>query len=184
MANGSDRFPLFASPMITSLMLERAKQGDAGAIAALMNDAVQAQEVWVKATLESDCLQLMLKSPAILNQLTCMAFIQRGLLRLQPALIQRVTAYTWRTGDAFPLWIATFSLEQNASFQGNSMLRVDQPQTLSQSAEVPLGESAAASLHSTAQALVPPTAKQRSQLFKLSFLIVLMTMAYFVIAGV
>ena len=104
--------------MITSLnRLERAKQGDAGAIAALMNDVLQAQEVWVKATFDRDCLQVMLKSPAILNQSTCLVFIQRGLLSLQPVGVKHVRAYGWRVGDAFPLWIATVSLEQGSLAQ-------------------------------------------------------------------
>jgi hypothetical protein len=172
--------------MTTSLMLERAKQGDAGAIAALMNDVLQVQEVWVKATLESDCLQVMLKSPAVLNQLTCIAFIQRGLLRLQPADIQQVRAYAWRTGDAFPLWIATFSLEQNAPLQAQATPGVAQSLQQSLSPKVPFGGSAPTSLQPPAQALAAPlpAAKPRSELFKLGFVIVLMTMAYFVMIGV
>ncbi|PSB23894.1 hypothetical protein [Stenomitos frigidus] len=170
--------------MITSLsLLERAKQGDAGAIAALMNDVLQAQDVWVKATLESDCLQVMLKSPAVLHQLTCITFMQRGLLRLQPDAIKQVRAYAWRVGDAFPLWIATFSLEQDSLLQGQLKAVIDQP--ASASAVMPSGdETSAPSQPSMPTLTLPPPIGKRSELFKLGFVIVAITMVYFVVTGV
>ena len=175
--------------MILSLsLLERAEQGDAGAIAALMNDVLQTQEVWVKATLDRDCLQVMLKSPAVLNQATSIAFIRRGLLRLQPKAIKHVRAYAWQVGDAFPLWIATFSLEKDTLLSGQKAVG----QLDGRVAEVVLAGDAQATqpsiqpaTQSATQALTPsPTARQRPDLFKLGFVLVLMTMVYFVVIGV
>jgi len=184
LANGSDRFPFLHNAMTTRLsLLDRARQGDAGAIAALMNDVLKTQEVWVKATLDADCLQVMLKAPATLNQATCIAFMRRGLLRLQPEAIAQVRAYAWRVGDTFPLWIATFPLEQpllevQATFKSELPLQ-------NVGAEVQSTDHPSASSHQLTQPLTAPLpviAKKRSDLFNLGFVIVLATMICFVVA--
>ncbi|MBW4583024.1 MAG: hypothetical protein KME42_25945 [Tildeniella nuda ZEHNDER 1965/U140] len=171
--------------MITLLsLLERAKQGDAGAIATLMNDVLQAQDVWVKAMSDRDCLQVMLKSAAVLNQVICIAFVQRGLQRLQPETIKHVRVYAWQVGDAFPLWIATFALEQNSLLQDQLQAVSDRP-LISTGADLPLGDSTSASLPQPIRTItLPPAAKRHSELFKLGFVLVLMTMVYFVVTGV
>jgi hypothetical protein len=171
--------------MTTQLsLLDRARQGDAGAIAALMNDVLTTQAVWVKATLDADCLQVMLKAPATLNQATCVAFIRRGLLHLQPEAIAQVRAYAWRVGDAFPLWIATFALEQPSM----ERLVSTPPAPLLQPTQLGASHTnVTSSLHQPAQTLtLPPstTVRQRSDFLKLSFVIVLATMIYFVVASV
>lgn len=176
---------------MTSLsLLDRAKQGNAEAIAALMNSALQSQSIWVKAALDADCLQVMLKSPDALNQATCMTFLHRGLLRLQPAAIAQVRAYAWRTGDAFPLWIATVPLERSP----NDPLRSIATPPLQQSALAAPGSDGQTSGHSSldnailslqtqaASAARPP--KRRFELFKMGFVLVLVTMIYFVVTGV
>lgn len=171
--------------MITPLsLLERAKQGDAGAIAALMNDVLQPQEVWVKATLDADCLQVMLKSPAVLSQNTCITFIRRGLLHLQPEAITQVRAYAWRVGDAFPLWIATFALKQPLS--DDQSISISEPSLHGMDAGAHFTDHLSVSLQQPVQALtpLPATSKQRSELFKLGFVIVLVTMVYFAVTGV
>lgn len=184
LANGSDRFPPLTSPIIMlPSLLERAKQGDAGAIATLMNDVLQAQDVWVKAMLDRDCLQVMLKSAAVLNQVICIAFIQQGLQRLQPETIKHVRVYAWQVGDAFPLWIATFALEQNSLLQGQLQAVSDRPLTIT-GADLPLGDDTSVPLQQPIQTVTLPPAKQRSELFKLGFVLVLMTMVYFVVTGV
>lgn len=185
LANGSDRFPLLTSPMITlPSLLDRAKQGDAEAIATLMNDVLQPQDMWVKAMLDRDCLQVMLKSAAVLNQVICIAFIQRGLQCLQPETIQHVRVYAWQVGDAFPLWIATFALEQNSLLEGQLKAVLDRPLTIT-GADLPLSDDTSVSLQQHIQTVtLPPAAEQRSELFKLGFMIVLMTMVYFVVTGV
>lgn len=183
---GAIVFLSFLTLMMTLLsLLDRAKQGDAGAIAALMNDVLQSQEVWVKATLDADCLQVMLKAPATLNQATCIAFIRRGLLRLQPEAIAQVRAYAWRVGDAFPLWIATFPLEQPL-LEVQATVKSELP-LQNVGAEVQSTDTPSASSHQLIQPLAAPLpviAKQRSDLFKMGFVLVLVTMVYLMVASV
>lgn len=185
--------------MITSLsLLERAKQGNAEAIAGLMNDVLRPQDVWVKAALDADCLQVMLKSPDALNQATCIAFLRRGLLKLQPETIAQVRAYAWRTGDAFPQWIATFPLErspeshltpivttpplqQSALPTSSSSKQPSEPSSTESSFSVNASEP----MQPQPQALPSePLPKRRFELFKMGFVLVLATMAYFVVMGV
>ncbi|MBD2037906.1 hypothetical protein H6F76_23415 [Leptolyngbya sp. FACHB-321] len=163
------------------------------AIAVLMNDALQAQDIWVKAILDGSCLQVMLKGQMPLHQANCVAFIRRGLLRLQPKAINQVVAYGWMVGDTFPLWIAAFSLEQ-------SLLPQKPLHTLASGATEPALE------HPLPPTTVPDTntrpnqttvqqpivslakssntAKQRSELLKLGVVIVLTTAVYFMVTGV
>ncbi|XHX80392.1 MAG: hypothetical protein RBJ76_10830 [Stenomitos frigidus ULC029] len=173
-------------------LLQRAQQGDAVAIAVLMNDALQAQDVWVKAMLDSSCLQVMLKGQMPLHQANCVAFIRRGLLRLQPDAINQVIAYGWRVGDAFPLWIAAFSLEQ-------PLLSQKPLHTLANGATERALEPLLASTNTTNSGLnqavhspqptvsrvtPPPTVRQRSELLKLGVVIVLTTAVYLMVTGV
>lgn len=180
--------------MSTSLsLLDHAKQGNAEAIAALMNEVLRPQDVWVKAVLDADCLQVMLKASEELHQATSIAFIRRGLLKLQPESIVQVRAYAWRTGDAFPQWIAAFPLEflpeSHAHPRPALPLQRDSadvtgvdssPSTLS-SQDNRSTSLLAAQVPTTPSAPLP---KRRFELFKMGFVLVLVTMVYFVVTGV
>ncbi|MBW4691841.1 MAG: hypothetical protein KME27_08725 [Lyngbya sp. HA4199-MV5] len=174
--------------MMTPLsLLERAKQGNAEAIAGLMNDVLRPQDVWVKAALDADCLQVMLKASADLNQATCIAFLRRGLLNLQPAAIAQVRAYAWRTGDAFPVWITTFSLEPSSEGHAHSIVSLpladlDSPVDGNASPSAAMDHPSSPAPSQTAIASTIP--KRRFELFKMGFVLVLVTMVYFVVAGV
>lgn len=98
--------------MTQALLLQLAKQGNPNSIAALMNAALWAESIRVKARVEEDCLHLMLRSPQLLNQHATIAFIRRGILGLQPEAIRSVMAYAWKQGDDFPHWIAQFALDE------------------------------------------------------------------------
>lgn len=98
--------------MTQALLLQLAKQGNPNSIAALMNAALWAESIRVKARVEEDCLHVMLRSPQVLNQHAAIAFIRRGIVRLQPEAIRSVMAYAWKQGDDFPHWIAQFTLDE------------------------------------------------------------------------
>jgi hypothetical protein len=98
--------------MTQALLLQLAKQGNPNSIAALMNAALWAESIRVKARVEEDCLHVMLRSPQLLNQHAAIAFIRRGIVRLQPEAIHSVMAYAWKQGDDFPHWIAQFALDE------------------------------------------------------------------------
>lgn len=179
--------------MSTSLsLLDHAKQGNAEAIAALMNEVLRPQDVWVKAVLDADCLQVMLKASEELNQATSIAFIRRGLLRLQPASIVQVRAYAWRTGDAFPLWITTFSLEPTPENPLDAIaplpshqIHSSTPTSNRQVSELSTIDSPSAPVPAQTQTVpstLPP--KRRFELFKMGVVLVVATTVYFMVMGV
>ncbi len=96
---------------VLQALMERAKQGDAAAIAVLMNDALISEKIRVKAILQDGCLQLMFRAPRLLNQHATIAFTRRGILRLRPASVVGVRLYAWQVDEDFPDWIAEFLLE-------------------------------------------------------------------------
>lgn len=164
------------------------------AIAVLMNDALQAQDIWVKVMLDGSCLQVMLKGQMPLHQANCIEFIRRGLLRLQPTAINQVIAYGWRVGDTFPLWIAAFSLEQ-------ALLPQKPLHTLASGAtepalEHPLAPTSVSDTNTRLNQTLPSqqptvplakssnTTRQRAELLKLGVVIVLTTAVYFMVTGV
>jgi hypothetical protein len=93
------------------VLLKLARQGDPRAIAALMNDALREQEIWVKASRHDRSLQIMLKAPRALDQSTCIAFLRWGMARLQSATIDHIHLYAWQSYGDFPDWVTDFALD-------------------------------------------------------------------------
>lgn len=123
--------------MTTSpFLIKLARQGDAAAITALMNAALRLQAVRVKTRLQGDCLQVMLRSPNELHPHAAIAFIRRGLLRLQAESIHSVRAYAWHQDPDFPVWIAEFDVspvESPAQVQAVPTIQTPEPPNLEQS---------------------------------------------------
>ncbi|MBW4695010.1 MAG: type IV pilin-like G/H family protein [Lyngbya sp. HA4199-MV5] len=94
-------------------LLERAQQGDPHAIAALMNLTLEPQGVVARAVVEEDCLHVFLSAARALNAKTLVAFIQRGILRLDVSSIQRVLVYGQRLSDDQPDWVEAFMLPRS-----------------------------------------------------------------------
>lgn len=94
-------------------LLERAKQGNPQAIAALMNLTLEPQGVVANAVVEDDCLHVFLSATRTLNAKTLVAFIQRGILRLNVASIQQVLVYGQRLDDDRPDWVEAFALPRS-----------------------------------------------------------------------
>lgn len=92
-------------------LLELAKQGDARAIAALINRSVQPKGITVvKAAFKDSCLQIMLESATVPNQQALVAFVRKEITGLAAASIQRVRVYGRRTGEEVPAWSQEFEL--------------------------------------------------------------------------
>ncbi|PSB26533.1 type IV pilin-like G/H family protein [Stenomitos frigidus] len=91
-------------------LLELAKQGEPEAIATLINLTLEPKGVVAKAAIEDDCLYVFLSSARVLNAKTLVAFIQRGILRLEVPSIQQVQVYGQRFEDDQPLWVETFAI--------------------------------------------------------------------------
>jgi Tfp pilus assembly protein PilE len=90
--------------------LELAKQGDAEAIASLMNRQLQPKGITAKATINSSCLQVMLASEETPNQQLLVEFIRKGLTGLGITAIERVEIFGKKVGEDFPAWSQKLNL--------------------------------------------------------------------------
>lgn len=93
-------------------LLELAKQGDATAIAALMNHHLQPKGVTATATLEDGCLQVALESQQVPNQPSLIEFVQKGITNLGVDAIKRVRVYGVQTGKTTPVWEQDIPLQR------------------------------------------------------------------------
>lgn len=89
-----------------------AKQGDAAAIATLMNRYFQPQGVSAIADIKDACLHVVLESAAIPIQETGVRFIRQEVSTWQPMGVKTVRVSGRQTGDSFLAWEETFSLAE------------------------------------------------------------------------
>lgn len=148
-------------PMTTqSVLIKLAQQGDAIAIAALMNAVLRYQHIRVSAQLEAGCLRIMLKSTLPLNQHAAIAFIRRGLLGLQVESVHSVRVYAWRIGQDFPAWVSEFAVVET--------LPASIPEVSSEQLVIPL----------PSHPVKVSTSKQFPRLEQLGFVVVLLIVVY------
>ncbi|MEA5505011.1 hypothetical protein VB735_18250, partial [Halotia wernerae UHCC 0503] len=75
--------------MTQANLLQLAKQGDAQAIASLMNRHLQSKGITAKAILEDGCLEVMLESAQVPNQQALVTFVYRGITSLGVVSIEK-----------------------------------------------------------------------------------------------
>jgi hypothetical protein len=92
-------------------LLELAKQGNAKAIATLMNHLLQPKGITAKAIVKDSCLEVMLESVQEPNQEALVKFIRKGLTSLEVASIQQVRVYGQQTGQEILAWQQDFELK-------------------------------------------------------------------------
>ncbi|PSR18418.1 hypothetical protein C8255_07565 [filamentous cyanobacterium CCP3] len=86
-------------------LLERAKDGDAAAIAALLSSSLKAQGIAVRADRESYCLSLWFTgNNTVPPQGPMVAYARRAIDRIQPPTIGILNLYGEQTGFAQPAW--------------------------------------------------------------------------------
>jgi len=81
-----------------------AKQGNPQALAIILNQSLQSQNITAKVNLKDDCLQIMLESPETPNQQSMVAFIRKGLIKLEIESVKTVKLYGRQTGEKSPAW--------------------------------------------------------------------------------
>lgn len=104
-------------------LLEPARDGDAGAIAALLTHALQPQGITVRGKRESYCLYLWFTSSPAPPQTATVAYARRTMEKLQASGIGIVQLYGEQTGSAQPRWreeIALLSLSSGSSIGDES----------------------------------------------------------------
>lgn len=102
-------------------LLELAKQGDAEAIASLMNRQLQPKGITAKVALKDACLQVMLESAQVPNQQALLAFVRKGITGLGAASIERVKVYGRKTGEEFPAWSEKIEVEFKKTLTSTSI---------------------------------------------------------------
>jgi dipeptidyl aminopeptidase/acylaminoacyl peptidase len=90
---------------------ELLKQGDAKAIAALMNHYLQPKGITTKVSAKNDCLQLMLEAAQVPDQQTLVALIGKLFASLGAESIRKVKIYGRQIGEEFPAWHEDFEVE-------------------------------------------------------------------------
>jgi uncharacterized protein (DUF697 family) len=91
-------------------LLELAKQGNAQAIATLMNRQLQPKAITAKAAIKEGCLQIMLESAQVPNQQALVVFIRKGITNLGAEPIKKVKVYGRQIGEEFPAWNEEFEV--------------------------------------------------------------------------
>ncbi|HBB31629.1 MAG TPA: hypothetical protein DDZ80_15840 [Cyanobacteria bacterium UBA8803] len=122
----------------TPPILERAKLGDAKAIASLLNRSLSAKGITAQANLKGNCLRVMLESLQVPPQAKVVQFVHQGLRKLQAEPIKTVTIYGRKTGQEFPAWYQDLDLSSEIPTQVSN---ATQPSELSDSLFVTSGAS-------------------------------------------
>ncbi len=91
-------------------LLELAKQGNAQAIATLMNRQLQSKGITTKTTFTQGCLTIIAESEDIPEQKFLVDFLRKGITNLMAEGIQRVIVQGRITGKTAPAWRESFEL--------------------------------------------------------------------------
>ncbi|MEG4283279.1 hypothetical protein QUB68_09140 [Microcoleus sp. A006_D1] len=91
-------------------ILELAKQGDAKAIALLLNRQLQAKGITAAASLKDGCLQVMLEATEAPSQQALAAWVSKSIAGLGAASIEKVKVYGRQTGAKVPAWSQEFEV--------------------------------------------------------------------------
>lgn len=90
--------------MNSSSMVQQARQGDAAAIAHLLNEALQVKGITVYCERQDSCLQLWLTSSLVPAPTPTVNYLRRGLKRLQVKDIHTLQVYAYAPDPAIPGW--------------------------------------------------------------------------------
>ncbi len=93
-------------------ILELAKQGDAKAIATLINRSIQPKGITATASLERECLNIDLRSAQTPNQKAVVALIRKGMLTLQVKSVKKLFISAYKVGGGQALWQTDLNLKE------------------------------------------------------------------------
>lgn len=98
--------------MTQQKLVQLAQQGNANAIATLMNRHLQTKGITAKAVLKNECLQIMLEAAQAPNQKILVPFLQKGIASLGCEIIREVKVYGRQSGESLPDWNEEFRVQQ------------------------------------------------------------------------
>ncbi|MEO9126902.1 MAG: hypothetical protein ABI262_19790 [Microcoleus sp.] len=91
-------------------ILELAKQGDAKAIALLLNRQIQSKGITAAASLKDGCLQVMLEATEAPSQQALAGWVSKSIAGLGAPSIEKVKVYGRQTGAKVPAWSQEFEV--------------------------------------------------------------------------
>lgn len=99
--------------MVRSEIFSRARQGNADALAALMNHSLQAKQITVNVSVQEQSMVAIATGQTAPDQSFMVNFICRGLRKLEADSIRKVTIVGYLNGGTIPLWRETIHLDGN-----------------------------------------------------------------------
>lgn len=96
-------------------LLAQAKQGDAKAIATLLNQKLQPKGITAKASIKNSCLHIMLEAAKTPRQQPLVDFIRKGLACLAVDSWCAVKVYGRRAGEEIPDWVEEFQIRRETN---------------------------------------------------------------------
>lgn len=114
-------------------LLEQAKDGDTVAIATLMNQALQPKGIAVRCDRQGTCLQLWLTGQTLPPQAATVAYLRRGMDRLQVASTAALQIYAEQVDHQEPSWGVEVALGPTAEVKPLAL--ATQPASLPTSAD-------------------------------------------------
>ncbi|OUL33482.1 hypothetical protein BV372_16290 [Nostoc sp. T09] len=109
--------------MVPTNVLDLAKQGNADAIASLINYQMQSQGITAKVTLQDNCIYVLLESATVPDQKTVAPFIFNGIIKLAIEIADSLQVYGRRTGEKRPTWSQVYSLSEAKSSTGDRLAK-------------------------------------------------------------
>lgn len=90
-------------------VLQLAKEGNAKAIAALMNQTLKGRGINTLAAIKHDCLHIVLESEQELNQKASINVVRKNVIPLEITSITKVKVHWRKTGSKSPVWSQEFN---------------------------------------------------------------------------
>ncbi|MDZ8052056.1 MAG: hypothetical protein RMX68_000965 [Aulosira sp. ZfuVER01] len=98
--------------MVSTNVLDLAKQGNADAIASLINDQLQSQGITAKVTLQDNCIYVLLESATLPQQQTLAPFVFQRIIKLAIEIADSLQIYGRKTSEKRPSWSQVYSLSE------------------------------------------------------------------------
>ncbi|RUR73771.1 hypothetical protein ACF3DV_03140 [Chlorogloeopsis fritschii PCC 9212] len=97
--------------MTQANILELARQGDAKAIASLMNSQLQLKNVTVKVNFKNTQLEIKFQSTQVPEQENLVKYVRQEIMGLKTVCIKNVKVYGFQEGKLAPLWSQELNIE-------------------------------------------------------------------------
>ncbi|MFN6570701.1 hypothetical protein [Dendronalium sp. ChiSLP03b] len=102
-------------------LLEMAKQGNADAIASLMNRQLQSKGITAKVTLQDSCIYVLLESATIPDQRAIAPFVVQGMTKLAIEVADSLQVYGKQIGEKRPSWSQAYSLSKGENLLADNL---------------------------------------------------------------